>query len=394
MKDEGKPITFVRGVKALGKAVGIKSNGNKDFCVVYLKNPSSYASVFTKNSVKAAPVLVNAENLIKSNGVAQALFVVSGCANACTGEKGIADAKEMAQLISRELKVKPEHVVVSSTGVIGKFLPMDKLQDGVKGVSTQLSDSAQSGLDASLAITTTDTRMKTIAVEVDGVRFAGMCKGAGMIHPNMATMLAYVFTDAQISSFNLKNALSFSVEKTFNLMSVDGCTSTNDTLAVFATGESGKSLSEEKFQKALDFVCLQLAKKIVSDGEGVTKVFETTVKNARSQEDAKKMVLSIINSPLVKTAVYGNDANWGRVIQAIGSTQIKIDLNSFDVFFNDLQLVKNGVEQAFDESAARKIMSQKEFTITVDLKLGGASVTGWGCDLTEEYIKINAEYTT
>lgn len=393
MKILNSSLTCVKGVKAVGKHVGIKKE-RKDCCIIHLGKLASCAAVFTQNSVKAAPLLVDIENLKKSKGKAQALFVVSGVANACTGEKGFKDAKKMCEIISKELSIKKTHVFIGSTGVIGKFLPMGIIEKGVKGISDELSSSNESGLDATKAIMTTDTKMKTAAIDVDGVKFAGIAKGSGMIHPNMATMLCYIFTDGIIKAASLKKALKAAVNKSFNMISVDGCTSTNDTVAAFANGMSGKGLDNEKLQNALDFICFELCKKVVSDGEGATKIFEVHVKNAKNKALAREMVKAVISSNLVKTAVYGKDPNWGRIAQALGQSGTPFNFYKTDISLEDVKIVENGVGKNFDLKKVKSIMGRKEFRITIDLKQGKGKAVGWGCDLTEGYIKENAIYTT
>lgn len=385
-------ITCVRGIKALGKNAGIKAS-KKDFAVLYSEVPANLAAVFTKNTAKAAPLILSIEKLKKSKKC-QAISVVSGVANAGTGKLGLKNAKLQTELLAKELGIPEKLVFVNSTGIIGKQLPMDKIAAGMNGVKVELSDSFQAGVDAVTAIMTTDKVPKFIAVEVDGVKIAGMVKGAGMVYPNMATLLCFIFTDALVEQKALQAALKIAVEKSFNSLSVDGCMSTNDTVMLLANGLSGRKLQANVFQEALDFVCLELAKKVLLDAEGSTKVFSVEVSGAKNYSDAKQVAMEIVKSDLVKAAVYGNDPNWGRILQAIGQTNVKFSQEKLAIFFDGIQIVEKGLEVPFDMAAAQQAMRQKNFQIRVSIGTGKGKAIAYGCDLTEGYVKENAKYTT
>ncbi|MBI4052981.1 MAG: bifunctional glutamate N-acetyltransferase/amino-acid acetyltransferase ArgJ [Candidatus Diapherotrites archaeon] len=388
---DGKGITCVKGIKAVGKFAGIKSS-RKDFCVVASDAPAAMAAVFTQNTARAPPVILGLERL--KHGKCQALNVVSGVANAGTGKEGLKNAKLQAKLLADELGISEKLAMVGSTGIIGKQMPMAKIESAMNGVKGELSDSEKAGMSAVEAIMTTDTKPKFIAVQANGFAVAGMAKGSGMIAPNMATMLCYIFTDAAVGQNDLQAGLSKAVEKSFNCISVDACESTNDTVLLLANGLSGKRPSQKEFQEALDFVCLDLAKKIVLDGEGASKMFSATVRGARDFGKAKEMALAIVKSDLVKTAVFGNDPNWGRVLQAIGQTRIPFEMETLAIFFGKVQVVKNGLAADFNLQAAQTEMSKSGFEIIVIAGNGKGEATAYGCDLTEGYIKVNAEYPT
>jgi glutamate N-acetyltransferase/amino-acid N-acetyltransferase len=386
MKTMPGNLTNVKGITALGKAIGIKK-GKMDFAVIYSDKICNAAAVYTSNKVKGAPLYVTKEHL--KDGKAKAIVINSGVANVCTGEKGIKDAEKMCELAGKELGIKAEGVLVASTGMIGAYLPMDKIMKGVKGIKKELSKESMVGE----AILTTDLVKKEICVKEDNFTIGAVAKGSGMIHPNMATMLAFICTDAEISSDKLQIMLKKTVGESFNMMSVDMDTSTSDMCILLANGYAGK-VNEEKFQKALDFVCKELAKKIAADGEGATKLISVKVKNAASLGDAKKLSKSIICSNLFKCAAYGNDPNWGRILCAMGNTGIEFDELKVDVYFGEKIIVKNGVTANFNYEEIKKIMSKKELFVTIDMHAGKEEATAYGCDMTEDYIKINAHYHT
>jgi len=380
-------INAVAGITSLGKAIGIKKSGKMDFAVIYSDKIAAASGVFTKNKIKGAPVYVTKKKIKK--GKAQAIVINSGIANVSTGEKGIKDAEEMANLVADELKINRNDVLVASTGVIGKFLPMEKIREGVKGIGNQLSKKNK----AADAIMTTDAYKKEIAVNIGNVTIGAIAKGAGMIHPNMATMLCFITTDAEIPSSELKKMLKNSVDKSFNMISVDSDTSTSDMVILMANGTKGK-VNIKKFQYALDFVCIELAKKIAADGEGATKLIEVNIKNASSKEDAKKVAKSIITSNLVKCAFYGNDLNFGRVICAIGNSNARFKEEKIDIFFENEQIVKNGMEKKNNAAKIKILMKKKKNRIFVNLNSGSYEATAWGSDLTLDYVKFNSNYHT
>ena len=380
-------INAVAGITSLGKAIGIKKSGKMDFAVIYSDKIAAASGVFTKNKIKGAPVYVTKKKIKK--GKAQAIVINSGIANVSTGEKGIKDAEEMANLVADELKINRNDVLVASTGVIGKFLPMEKIREGVKGIGNQLSKKNK----AADAIMTTDAYKKEIAVNIGNVTIGAIAKGAGMIHPNMATMLCFITTDAEIPSSELKKMLKNSVDKSFNMISVDNDTSTSDMVILMANGTKGK-VNIKKFQYALDFVCIELAKKIAADGEGATKLIEVNVKNASSKEDAKKVAKSIITSNLVKCAFYGNDLNFGRVMCAIGNSNARFKEEKIDIFFENEQIVKNGMEKKINAAKIKMLMKEKKNRIFVNLNSGSYEATAWGSDLTLDYVKFNSNYHT
>ena len=377
-------ITNVKGITAVGKAVGIKKD-KLDFAVISSDKLCNAAAVYTQNSVKGAPLYVTQEHL--KDGKAQAIVINSGIANVCTGEEGITDAKKMSELTSQELGIKNSDVIVASTGLIGAYLPMDKIEKGIKGVKEELSD----GDNVAEAILTTDTMKKEVCIKEDNFTIGAVAKGAGMVHPNMATMLAFICTDAEISSDKLNKMLKIAVNDSFNMMSVDMDTSTSDMCVVLANGYAGK-VDEKKFQEALTYVCKELAKKVAADGEGATKLITVNVKNVK--EGAKKLAKAIISSNLFKCAVYGNDPNWGRILCAMGNSGVTFDETRVDVYFGDKLIVKNGVTADFDYKEVEKIMKKEELLVTIDMKEGNESAEAYGCDMTEEYIEINAHYHT
>lgn len=398
-------VTAAKGYQAASTAAGIKKNGSKDMAMIYSQVPCVAAGTFTTNLVKAAPVKWDQE-IVYHHPLAQAVICNSGIANACTGEEGFQCCEKTAQAAAETLKIDKNSVLVASTGVIGQQLPIEKLEAGVKTMAPALDGSLSAGSLAAEAIMTTDTKKKEIAycVEIGGkeVTIGGMCKGSGMIHPNMCTMLSFITTDAAIDKELLQEALSASVKDTYNMVSVDGDTSTNDTVLLLANGlaENGK-ISEknedyEKFLAALNEVNTYLAKCIVGDGEGATALFEVKIIGAKSKEQAVTLSKSVITSNLTKAAIYGHDANWGRILCAMGYSGAQFDPEKVDLYFESaagkIQIIENGVAVDYSEEEATKILSEETVTAIADLKMGDATATAWGCDLTYDYVKINADY--
>ena len=401
MKQISGGITAVPGIRASGVHGGLKPDNQKDVALIVADSPAVAAGVFTRNRVCAATVLLSREHL--EDQIAQAIVVNSGNANACTGEPGLDNAREMASLVGDQLDVEPQNVLVSSTGVIGVQLPMDAIRKGIERAADTLREDG--GHDAAQAIMTTDTVPKEIAVEIEiggeKVKIGGMTKGSGMIAPNMATMLAFMAADVNIAGAPLQEALRKSVNKSFNRVTVDTDTSTNDTVQILATGSARNSEiteasgdSYDAFCEGLEFVCIELAKKIAQDGEGATKLIEVVVKNAKNETEAEQAARSIAESPLVKTAVFGKDANWGRILMAVGKSEAQFDPYQVNVWLGDYQLVKAGMDSGFDEEKATQLFSEDTVTITVDLNAGDAEATMWTCDYSYDYIKINADYRT
>ena len=398
-------VTAAVGFQTASTAAGIKYKDRKDMALIYSEQPCKAAGTFTTNIVKAAPVKWD-QQIVKSSAYAQAVVVNAGIANACTGAEGMEYCAETAKAASAALGIPEDAVLVCSTGVIGKQLPMDKLAAGIKAMAPQLDGSLESGTAAAQAIMTTDTKKKEVAVqfEVGGktVTIGGMCKGSGMIHPNMCTMLAFVTTDAAISKELLQEALSEDIKDTYNMISVDGDTSTNDTVLLLANGMAGnveiteKGADYEAFCKALNVVNETLARKMAGDGEGCTALFEVKVVGAESKQQAVVLSKSIITSSLTKAAIYGHDANWGRILCAMGYSGAQFDPEKVDLFFESaagkLQIIKDGVALDYSEEEATRILSEPEVTAIADVKMGDASATAWGCDLTLDYVKINADY--
>jgi len=376
-----------KGFKALGKAIGIKKSGKADFAVIFSEVLADAAAVYTSNKVKGAPLIVTKKHL--KDGKAQAIVINSGISNVCTGKKGIKDAEETAKLAAEELGIDANNVIVASTGLIGAFLPMGIITKGIKGIRNKLSISP----DAATAIMTTDKAKKEIAVKADNFVIGAIAKGSGMIHPNMATMLCFITTDAKIPSKKLAAFLKNSVDKSFNMINVDMDQSTSDMAVIMANGLAGKT-DEKKFQNALDYVCIELAKKIAKDGEGATKLVEVNVKNAASEEDAKKIAKSVVSSNLVKCAIFGNDPNVGRIMCAIGNSTAKFKESLINIYFGNEQVVQNGRIAGFNLSEVKSIMKRDVLSITINMNDGKENATAYGCDMTYDYIKINALYTT
>ena len=398
-------VTAAKGFLAAGVEAGIKYQNRKDMAMVYSKTPCRAAGVFTTNVVKAAPVLWDKE-VVESEWEAQAIVVNSGIANACTGKLGYEYCRETAGAAADALEISPQSVLICSTGVIGMQLPMEKMTEGVRMLAKAIKPGEEAGPDAAKAIMTTDTRNKQVAVKVTiggkEVTIGGMCKGSGMIHPNMCTMLAFVTTDVNISKKLLQEALSADVQDTFNMVSVDGDTSTNDTLLVLANGQAGNHEITEKgadydtFVEALHYVNETLAKKIAGDGEGATALFEVKVIHADNKEDAKTLAKSVITSSLTKAALFGHDANWGRILCALGYSGAKFDPEAIELYLESsagkILIFKDGMAADYSEEEATRILSCSEVTALVDMKMGEAKATAWGCDLTYDYVKINADY--
>lgn len=398
-------VTAAKGFWAAGVEAGIKYQNRKDMAMVYSKTPCRAAGVFTTNVVKAAPVLWDKE-VVESEWEAQVIVVNSGIANACTGKLGYEYCRETAGAAADALEISPQSVLICSTGVIGMQLPMEKMTEGVRMLAKAIKPGEEAGTDAAKAIMTTDTRNKQVAVKVTiggkEVTIGGMCKGSGMIHPNMCTMLAFVTTDVNISKKLLQEALSADVQDTFNMVSVDGDTSTNDTLLVLANGQAGNHEITEKgadydtFVEALHYVNETLAKKIAGDGEGATALFEVKVIHADNKEDAKTLAKSVITSSLTKAALFGHDANWGRILCALGYSGAKFDPEAIELYLESsagkILIFKDGMAADYSEEEATRILSCSEVTALVDMKMGEAKATAWGCDLTYDYVKINADY--
>ena len=398
-------ITAAKGFMAASAAAGIKYKDRKDMAVIYSQVPCQAAGTFTTNGVKAAPVKWD-QKLVKESGEAQAVVINAGIANACTGAEGYSYCKATAQAAAEALGVDENSVLVASTGVIGMQLPMDRLTAGIRMMAPLLSDTQESGTEAAKAIMTTDTEKKEVAVEFEAggktVTIGGMCKGSGMIHPNMCTMLAFVTTDLAISRELLQEALSQDIKDTYNMISVDGDTSTNDTVLLLANGMAGNPVITEKnedyhaFCQALNVVNETLAKKMAGDGEGCTALFEVKIIGAESKQQAVTLAKSVITSNLTKAAIFGHDANWGRILCAMGYSGALFDPEKVDLFFESaagkLKIIENGVALDYSEEEATRILSEPEVTAVADVKMGDQTATAWGCDLTFDYVKINADY--
>lgn len=398
-------VTAAQGFEAAGVEASIKYRDRKDMALVYSQRPCVTAGVFTSNIVKAAPVIWDKE-VVAHSPYAQAIVANAGIANACTGSQGYECCKQTAQAAAECLQIPTDAVLVASTGVIGMQIPTEKIAEGVKKLAEQKAGTIEAGKIAAEAIMTTDTISKQAAVtfEVGGktVTLGGMCKGSGMIHPNMCTMLGFLTTDAAISKELLQEALSENVVDTFNMISVDGDTSTNDTLVILANGMAenpeitSKNEDYDKFLEALNQVNTTLAKMMAGDGEGATALFETKVIHAKTKEDARRLSRSVISSNLSKAAVFGHDANCGRFLCALGYSGTEFDPDNMEVFLEDgeksLLVYRDGTVTDYSEEEAAKILSAPEVRVLVDMKAGDAEATAWGCDLTYDYVKINADY--
>ena len=398
-------VTAAKGFKAASTAAGIKYKDRQDMAMIYSQEPCRSAGTFTTNVVKAAPVKWDKNQV--TNGVpARAVVINAGIANACTGEEGMGYCGQTAGAAAQALGIPAESVLVASTGVIGMQLPMDRITAGVKAMAPLLDESLESGTGASRAIMTTDTKNKEVAVQFElggnTVTMGGMCKGSGMIHPNMCTMLSFVTTDAAISKELLQEALSQDIRDTYNMISVDGDTSTNDTVLLLANGLAGNQEITEKgedyhtFCRALKIVNETLAKKMAGDGEGCTALFEVKIVGAETKEQARVLAKSVICSSLTKAAIFGHDANWGRILCAMGYSGAQFDPEKVDLYFESaagkMQIIKDGVAVDYSEEQATRILSEPEVTAVADIKMGDAKAAAWGCDLTFDYVKINADY--
>ena len=398
-------VNAAKGFMANGLNAGIKNNVKKDMALVYSEKPCVAAGVFTTNKVKAAPVKWD-YNVVHNSPYAQAVVINSGVANACTGEEGYGYCMDMAETVGNEMKLPKDAVLVASTGVIGRQLPMDIIKEGIKKLPKGLKPDEEAATLAAEAIMTTDTKSKQVAVnfEIDGkvVTVGGMCKGSGMIHPNMATMLCFITTDCMIKKDLLQKALSEIVNDTFNMISVDGDTSTNDSVLLLANGMAENKIIDtedenyKKFYEALYYIMEELSKKIAGDGEGCTCLFEVRVLNALTKEDAKTMAKSVVCSSLTKAAIYGHDANWGRILCAMGYSGAEFDPELVDIYFESacgrLRIVKDGRADDYSEEEATKILSKEHVIAICDCKQGTFNATAYGCDLTHEYVNINADY--
>lgn len=398
-------VTAAKGFEAAGTQAAIKYQNRKDMALIYSQAPCVLAGTFTSNVVKAAPVLWD-KKIVEEAPFGQAVIVNAGIANACTGKEGYEYCQRTARRAADVLGIPEDAVLVASTGVIGMQLPIEKIEAGVESLAGEKAATLEAGTQAAQAIMTTDTISKQAAAEIEvggvTVRVGGMSKGSGMIHPNMCTMLGFVTTDAVISRELLSRSLKEDVKDTFNMISVDGDTSTNDTLLVMANGMAGnEEIKEgtpeyEEFKAALHYVNATLARMMAGDGEGAQALLEVTVSGAASKEDARTLSRSVVSSSLVKAAVYGHDANWGRILCALGYSEVSFDPERVDVSFvsnaGEVQVCRDGMAADYSEEKAGKILAESEVTVLVDMHAGSESATAWGCDLTYDYVKINADY--
>jgi glutamate N-acetyltransferase/amino-acid N-acetyltransferase len=405
MKEIIGGVTAAQGFKASCTAAGIKYKNRKDMAMIYSEVPCKAAGTYTTNIVQAAPVKWDKE-MVDHSSFIQAIVVNAGIANACTGREGYSYCQETAKEAAECLYIPADSVLVASTGVIGMQLPMDRIRAGIKAMTPDLSPTLESGTNAATAIMTTDTVKKEVAVQIELggkiVTIGGMCKGSGMIHPDMCTMLSFITTDAAISKELLVEALREDIKDTYNMISVDGDTSTNDTVLLLSNGlAENPEITEKKedyhtFLNALHFVNETLAKKMAGDGEGCTALFEVKIIGAESKDQAVTLSKSVITSSLTKAAIFGHDANWGRILCAMGYSGAQFDPEKVDLYFESaagkLKIIENGVALPYSEEEATKILSEPEVTATADIKMGEAKATAWGCDLTFDYVKINADY--
>lgn len=405
MKQIEGGVTAAKGFEAAGVEAAVKYQNRKDMALVFSTTPCRVAGTFTSNVVKAAPVIWD-QKVVAQSPFAQAVVVNSGIANACTGQAGMDCCRAEAEHVGKLLGIPAEAVLVASTGVIGMAMPVDRLCAGIEKLAAAKSHSREAGLAAAQAIMTTDTVSKEIAMEVEiggkTVTIGGMCKGSGMIHPNMCTMLAFLTTDANISKEMLQRAVSAAVVDSFNMISVDGDTSTNDTLLVLANGQAGneeicgEGVDYDAFCRALDFITVYLARKMAGDGEGATCLFEAKVMGADTKEHARTLAKSVICSSLSKAAIYGHDCNFGRFLCALGYSGVSFDPDKVDLWFESeagkAVVYSQGSPVAYSEEEATKILSALEVTVVADMHMGGAQATAWGCDLSYDYVKINADY--
>jgi len=390
-------VSSASGFLAGAVHAGIKNKDELDLAILCSEVPCTAAGVFTTSQIKSAPVILSQKHIAK--GRAQAIVVNSGCANACLGGQGLADALEMANLTAAKLGLSPEHILVASTGIIGVPLPMDKIRTGIPGIKP----TREGGHDFCRAIMTTDTRPKELAVQVGskGIKFTigGTAKGIGMIHPNLATMLCFITTDAVVSADFLQAALQKAVDCSFNMVSIDGDTSPNDCAFLLANGLAGNEPIDfdngGDFQEALTAVCTHLAKSMARDGEGATKLIEVIVERAEDQTGARQAARTIAGSPLVKAAIHGNDPNWGRIVAALGRSGARVSEDRLDVYLNDVCVMKQGCPTPFSKEEMKLALSNSDnVLIRLCLHLGDGHATAWGCDLSEEYVRINSSYTT
>jgi len=398
-------VTAAQGFEAAGIEAAIKYQNRKDMAMVYSRTPCRAAGVFTSNVVKAAPVLWDKE-IVENAPSVQAVIVNSGIANACTGRQGYDCCRQTAEKTAQLMGISPDAVLVASTGVIGNQIPVEKLLAGVEKLAAARAATKEAGTLAAEAIMTTDTVSKQAAVQVElggrTVTVGGMCKGSGMIHPNMCTMLAFVTTDAAISKELLQEALREDVADTFNMVSVDGDTSTNDTLVVLANGLAGnpeitcKNEDYDKFREALNYINTTLAKKMAGDGEGATALFEAKVIHAATREEARILSKSVIGSSLCKAAIFGHDANFGRFLCALGYSGVQFDPEKIELYFQNAEksilIYRDGSAVEYSEEEATQVLASPEVTVLVDMHMGDAEAAAWGCDLSYEYVKINADY--
>ncbi|MBL7126644.1 MAG: bifunctional glutamate N-acetyltransferase/amino-acid acetyltransferase ArgJ [Dehalococcoidales bacterium] len=389
-------VASPNGFTAGATSAGIKKEKILDLAILASEVPCAAAGLFTRNRIKAAPVVLCQQRL--SGRKATGVVVNSGCANACTGEQGLADAEEMAALAATVVGTAAGQVLVASTGVIGQMMPMERLRAGMK----QITLSRDGGHELARAIMTTDTVPKEVAVRVNegGYIIGGAAKGAGMLHPDLATFLCFLTTDARVDAGFLQSALQQAADVSFNMVSIDGDTSTNDTLLLLANGLAGNEVisagtgQAQVFQQALEGLCIHLARAVARDGEGATKMFEVAVQGAPDRAAARQVARTVVSSPLVKAAIYGNDPNWGRLLAAAGRSGVEIVESKIDLYLSDICLLKAGRPQPFDRAEAVKHIDRPEVTFILNLNLGDGSAVAWGCDLTEDYAEINSHYTT
>jgi len=398
----GTQLFLPKGFFLNGINSGIADRKKRDMALIYSEVPCVAAGLFTKNRVKAAPVIISKTQL--RNGRAQAILVNSGCANACTGRRGMKDAEMIAYDLAYQLGVGKEDVLLASTGVIGRFLPMNRVKEGIRRITETVGSPSKPEFFAE-AIMTTDTTVKIISKQFliqnrKRAVICGLAKGAGMIHPDLATLLCFIITDIAIDRGLLQRSLMTSAERSFNSLTIDGDTSTNDSVLILANGRAGnRPISDAnrdflRFQNNLDSLMSGLAESIARDGEGATKLVRIIVRNAKNALSAKKIGRHIANSPLVKTALYGSDPNWGRLMAAIGSSGIRIDPQRIDIYFGKLRVVKNGEPASYSDREAKRILEKREVEIVINLKQGSAGAKIYTCDLTPDYVKINSCYRT
>ncbi len=399
---ENKTLTAVKGIRCSGVRAGLKTEG-LDIALIVSDVPGTVSAVYTKNKIIAEPIKVTKKHL--KNNTAQAIVVNSGNANACTGKEGTEAAIEMARATAKWLKIKMEDIIVASTGVIGEKFPLNKVTNGIKEASKNLGVCDISSKNAAQAILTTDTTTKksfaTFKIKDKQISIAGIAKGSGMIHPDMGTMLAFIVSDINIEKPLLDKCFKHAVKQSFNMISVDGDTSTNDMAVVLCNGMAKNEMlideSEQyynTFKEALTNVCIDLARKIVADGEGITRFIEYHVKGATDHESARKIIRTIADSSLVKTAFFGKDPNWGRIIAAAGRAGVDMDINELDLFIGKHCLLHKGTPQKYNTEAVKKLLNHKKIYVTLNLNRGDLELTGWGSDLSVEYVRFNSAYTT